>query len=314
MPATPPPLAASQRRPSTTATLGASAASLLANSPPSLIANKQSLLYSDHVTSTPTTRPLTVVVTNHKGGVGKTSVCLGLASAARAAGIRCLVVDSDPQAAASFALDVGEPEWTLNDVLYSRQRGGAVDAIAQSSWGEGIYCLPSERALESRVRDVQLGDEFRLREALDSPELAQMVDLILIDSPPSLNLLMTGALIAADYYLLIAAPSAFSSHAIGTGLVETIDTVQRQYNPKLEQGGLILNKVPFRGREASFRIGELAEAFGDDAIWRPYLPPRNGIDEANGAKRPYHDHFKSYDRVPQAFDSYLERILAWKDQ
>lgn len=251
---------------------------------------------------------------NHKGGVGKTSTCLGLASAARHAGIRCLVVDTDPQATASFALDVGEPQWTLNDVLYSGARGGALDAIIPSGWGEHVYCLPSERSLESRVRDGQLGDEFRLREALDSPELKQQFDLVIIDSPPSLNLLMTGGLIAADRYLLVADPSAFSSHAIGSGLIDTIETVQRKYNPQLLQGGVILNRVPHNGREAAYRIAELTEAFGEEAMWKPYIPPRAGINEANGAKKPYHDHLRPHGVIPLIFDSYLNRILAWKDQ
>ncbi len=75
-----------------------------------------------------------VAIANQKGGVGKTAVTLGLASAASAAGIPTLVVDMDPQGNSTTGLGVTDTEFTVNDVLYADQRGIAAEAIVETSW------------------------------------------------------------------------------------------------------------------------------------------------------------------------------------
>ncbi|MBM4496984.1 AAA family ATPase [Rhodococcus hoagii] len=75
-----------------------------------------------------------MAIANQKGGVGKTAVTLGLASAASAAGIPTLVVDMDPQGNSTTGLGVTDTEFTVNDVLYADQRGIAAEAIVETSW------------------------------------------------------------------------------------------------------------------------------------------------------------------------------------
>ncbi|MDH4353808.1 MAG: AAA family ATPase, partial [Actinomycetota bacterium] len=91
-----------------------------------------------------------VSVLSLKGGVGKTSVTLGLAGAAHARGLRTLVIDLDPQANASVVLDPQHVEFTANDVLADGRAGVLADAIVSSGWGEGLDLVVSERALEHR--------------------------------------------------------------------------------------------------------------------------------------------------------------------
>ena len=88
---------------------------------------------------------LKAAVVNQKGGVGKTTVTLGLAGAAMARGWKVLVVDLDPQANATTALGVVEPSFDVNDVLVADQQGSAVDAITRSGWAGDVDVLAGSR-------------------------------------------------------------------------------------------------------------------------------------------------------------------------
>ena len=95
--------------------------------------------------------PVTCAVIAQKGGVGKTTTLLGIAGAAWERGLRTLVVDLDPQANATAALDPAGTAYSTNDVLADARPGVAADAIVASGWGPEIDVLPSERALEHRA-------------------------------------------------------------------------------------------------------------------------------------------------------------------
>jgi chromosome partitioning protein len=107
-------------------------------------------------------------VLNQKGGVGKTTVTLGLASAAQAAGHKVLVIDLDPQASASWTLGIELDDLTLgvSDVIEADTRGAAEDAIVESVWGPDVEVLPSGRALAQPARADTTTSEKRLRRAL----------------------------------------------------------------------------------------------------------------------------------------------------
>lgn len=247
-----------------------------------------------------------VAIANQKGGVGKTAVTLGLASAASAAGIPTLVVDMDPQGNSTTGLGITETEFTVNDVLYADQRGIASDAIIDTSW-PGISLIPANLSLAQRDADQQLGAEMRLRKALDSPELVERFQLILIDCQPSVGKLVSNALIAATGVLIVTEPSIDASAGVAN-VMDTIETVREHYNPDLKIIGIVLNKVPPRSREAEFRAAELRTAL-EHRLWEPVVPMRTVLTEARGARDPIHSYGSRATDLIEIFDGFLTRLL-----
>lgn len=247
-----------------------------------------------------------IAVTNQKGGVGKTAVTLGLASAASAAHLRTLLIDLDPQGNVTTSVGVSSPDLTAGDVLWANQAGVAVDAITDTQW-DGVSLIPATLALAQRDADTQLGAEMRLRKALDTPAVDNSFDLVLIDCQPSIGKLVSNALIAANGVLIVTEPSIDANAGVANTL-ETVDTVREHYNPDLRVRGVIINKVPPRAREAQFRITEISDALGD-YVWTPPLPHRALFSEARGARKPLHAYGRRAADVTAIFDTYLQNIM-----
>ena len=226
----------------------------------------------------------TLAILNQKGGVGKTTVTLGLASAAAAAGRRVLVVDLDPQASTSWVLGI-EPDdthHTVADVLAGDAR--ALETILQrSAWSDLIDVLPSTSGLQT----LEAGTSKRLRRALESVEADY--EAVFIDCPPSLGNLTRSALTASRHALVVVEPSALGLRGIG-GVADLIDDVWDAANTDLELSGVILNRVPAVSREAQRRMDELALIVSRQAIWKPAIPQRVIFNEAIGERRSIHSY------------------------
>jgi len=132
-----------------------------------------------------------VALLNQKGGVVKTSVTLGLASAAAIAGHNVLVVDLDPQASSTWVLGIepGEVAVSTAEVL---GKTNPTEAIYESEWSPYIHVLPASHRLQQREQ----GKPKRLRVALE--QVSPNYDAVLIDCPPSLGNLTISGLVAAD--------------------------------------------------------------------------------------------------------------------
>jgi len=241
-----------------------------------------------------------VALLNQKGGVGKTTVTLGLASAAAQAGHRVLVVDLDPQASATWVLglDPREVDVSTVDVL---ARTRAADAIVASAWSDDVHLIPASDALQAR----ESGSPARLRSAL--AEVSRDYHAVLLDCPPSLGNLTTNGLTAADHAVLVVEPSALGLRGIGA-VADLIDDVWDTHNADLELSGVILNKVPAVSGEADRRTDELTRIVGKKAVWQPAIPQRVILNQAIGERRPIHSYGARSAEVSAAFDALWAKL------
>jgi len=242
----------------------------------------------------------TVAVLNQKGGVGKTTVTLGLASAAMAAQCRVLVVDLDPQAASSWVLGIEPGTRGIADLL---THGASKRSIAHSAWSDSVDVLAGSADLQ----DLETIGLKRLRKRLRT--LDDSYDAVLIDCPPSLGALTRSALVAARHALLVVEPSSLGLRGIG-GVADAIDEVWDADNPELELSGIVLNRVPAVSREAERRIEELGRIVSREAIWHPPIPQRVVFSEAIGARRPIHSYGSRATEAIAVFDALWQRLQA----
>ncbi|MEM8619553.1 MAG: ParA family protein [Actinomycetota bacterium] len=257
-------------------------------------------------------RQRTFAVINQKGGVGKTTITLGLASAADAAGARILVIDLDPQGSTSWVLGI-DPHTAASDSI--DPTASLADAVLPSSWSPHIDVVPATgrlHALDSGPLPPlaehlgQLGGDDRANSSANS---RADYDAVLIDCPPSLGALTVGALSAARHALIVVEPSALGLRGIG-GIADAIDEVWDRHNPDLELSGVILNRVPASSNEAARRQAELARIVGTPTIWQPSIPQRVILNEAIGARRPIHSYgWRAADSIA-AFDALWPQVAS----
>lgn len=246
----------------------------------------------------------TVAIVNQKGGVGKTTTTLGLASAAQAAGRRVLVVDLDPQASSTWilGLDPDGLEVSVEDVLDGRS---ARSAILPSAWGEGVDVIGSTRTLQA---SESARSTTALRRSLVSvQDGAEPYDAILIDCPPALGSITTSGLTAARHALIVVEPSALGLRGV-EAVADTIDAVWAKSNSELEIAGVIVNRVPAVSAEAERQLDLLSRTVGRRSVWDPYIPQRVVLNEAVSLRRPIHDMGARATDLIEVFDALWRRL------
>lgn len=247
----------------------------------------------------------TLATLSMKGGVGKTTVALGLASAAWNRHWRTLVVDLDPQANASMGMGILEPALTVGDALADGRAGVAAEAIVPSTWGRSADVLPAEPALEHRVSESAPGSEQRLRTVLGG--IGHRYDLVVIDCPPSLGEMSRNALHAASQAMVVTEPSYFAVRGAQQAL-EAIDLVRSESNPTLQRPSVVLNRVRSTVAEHRHRVTELRSAFGRQ-VSDIEIPERGAIGQAEAAGMPIHAWDSPAGReLAGLFDSLLDRV------
>ncbi len=241
-----------------------------------------------------------VALLNQKGGVGKTTVVLGLASAAAQSGQRVLVVDLDPQASSTWALGV-EPSDDVKSAADLLEAARLDKVTVDSEWTDRIRLVPASQSLQ----DKESGNPKRLRSRLNG--VAERYDAVLIDCPPSLGNLTASGLSAAHHALVVVEPSALGLRGIGA-VADVIDEVWERWNPDLDFAGVIVNKVPPVSSEADRRYDELTRIVGKRAIWKPAVPQRVIVNQAIGERRPIHSYGARAADVSAAFDALWARL------
>lgn len=252
-------------------------------------------------------------VSSLKGGVGKTTVALGLASAAFARGLRTLVVDLDPQCDASTGLGaIGEFRETVADVLQNPKHNIVHRAIVSSTWGKVQsghidVMIGSPRALKFDTPNPTIRDVWKLEEALSRIE--KDYDLVIIDTPPSINGLTRTAWVASDRVLIVSEPSIFSVVAADRAM-RAIEELRKGLTPRLEALGVVINRFRPQSKEHAYRANELQEMFKEN-LMTVQIEERATIQQAQGAARPIHtwpgDHAAELAKI---FDDILSYTMA----
>jgi chromosome partitioning protein len=250
---------------------------------------------------------LVLGVCSLKGGVGKTSVTLGLASAALERGLRTLVVDLDPQADSTLALAALGATGDVAGLLDSPTPETLGAALAPSAWAEdGLDVLVGSAASARHdAYDGASAEVDRLRYAL---AWVHEYDLVLVDCPPSLGGLTRTGLTACDRAVVVTEPGLFSVTAVGRAM-RTIDELRRGPAGQLQPLGVVVNRVKARSIEQAFRLEELRGLYGP-LVLSPFVPERAALQQAQGAAQPVHAWPGQGAReLGEVFDELLDRAL-----
>lgn len=215
----------------------------------------------------PPTSPRAIVVANQKGGVGKTTTAVNIASALARGGLKVLFIDIDPQGNASTALSVEHRTGTpgVYEILLE---GAPINDVTQTSpESDNLTVVPATLDLAGAEIELvpHVARERRMKRALEAYLADHQVDYVIFDCPPSLGLLTLNALVAANEVLIPIQSEYYALEGV-TQLMHTINLVKQELNPELELSTILITMYDARTRLSSQVAEEVRTHFKDETL------------------------------------------------
>ncbi|MBI4356829.1 MAG: ParA family protein [Gammaproteobacteria bacterium] len=239
-----------------------------------------------------------IAFANQKGGVGKTTSCINLGASLAATQRRILLVDFDPQGNATMGSGLDKHQLSLSAYEVVMDEAPAREVIS-SCPNTGYDIIPANSDLTAAEIELLSSPEREKKLAKALSSLSSQYHYILIDCPPSLNMLTVNALVAADSVLIPMQCEYFALEGL-TGLLSTIAEIKKIYNPKLAIQGILRTMFDPRNRLAVEVARQLIEHFGDK-VYRTVIPRNTRLAEAPSHGLPA----IQYDRYSRGSIGYL---------
>ena len=224
-----------------------------------------------------------IAITNQKGGVGKTTTAVNLATAMAACGLDVLLVDFDPQGNASTGLGIDEGQRQANAYRVLTGECSAVEAIVPTLVPR-LSILPA--VMDLSAAEVELSDlkarEFRLSNALEAQR--QYFHYIIIDCPPSLGLLTVNGLCAANAFMVPLQCEFYALEGLAQ-LMKTVSVVRSNFNTQLMMQGIVLTMYDARNKLSEMVESDVRGHFGAQ-VYKTVIPRNVRVSEAPSFGKP----------------------------
>ncbi|MEL7484318.1 MAG: ParA family protein [Planctomycetota bacterium] len=275
----------------------------------------------------------TIVTANQKGGCGKTTTVVSLASALAEKGYQVTIVDCDPQTNATQAFgveaeDLGDDQFTVVDAYLAKKPADQIEMHFPDRFGGRLHLVPGSRGISTvQFRfDAQINERLatqeitqidadnlkdeqrkRLRSSIDS--LKGTRDFVLIDTGPELQLVLTTAMIAADRYIIPMIPSGFDLKGLKL-LTKAVNQIRDRYQPNLSMLGLLLTKLKRSNLDMEVRE-LLLSIFNEDELFDAGISDSVRHREATMSGKTIHEHAPgepASEQYMQLADEVLSRL------